>query len=107
MCTEDTRLLKSKCVIFGELVGGAGCVEWQGNEWMGRFLDDLIIFGINADPWTTAAQDEGGWRKTAEQGDERFMAKWIAAEKVRAGLRHAVVVQCPNVAGRTKDKMIA
>ena len=33
------------------------------------------------------------------------MAKWIAAEKVRAGLWHAAV--CPNVmmTGRTKDKM--
>ena len=32
------------------------------------------------------------------------MAKWIAAEKARAGLR--LVVVCPNVTGRTK-KMIA
>ena len=24
----------------------------------------------------TAAQDEGKWRRTAEQGAERFMAKW-------------------------------
>ena len=31
------------------------------------------------------------------------MAKWIAAEKAKAGLRHAVV--CPNVTGRT-DKRI-
>ena len=30
------------------------------------------------------------------------MAKWIAAEKDRAGLRHAVV--CPNVTGMTKDR---
>ena len=57
------------------------------------------------DQWTTAAQDEGGWRKTAEQGAERFMAKWIAAEKARAELRHAVV--CPNVTGRTNKKKIA
>ena len=28
------------------------------------------------------------------------MAKWIVAEKTKAGLRHAVV--CPNVTGRTK-----
>ena len=42
---EDTRL--PKCVMFGELVGGAGC-----------FLDDLRAFGINADQWKTAAQDE-------------------------------------------------
>ena len=44
-------------------------------------MDDLRALGINADQWTTSAQDEGGWRKAAEQGAERFMAKWIAAEK--------------------------
>ena len=60
-------------------------------EWMGCFLDDL---GINADQWTTAAQDEGGWRRTAEQGAEQFMAIWIAAEESRAGLRRAVVPEC-------------
>ena len=31
------------------------------------------------------------------------MAKWIVAEKSKAGLRHAVVY--PNVAGRTKEKI--
>ena len=65
---EDTRL--SKCVMFGELVGGAGCVGGQEKEWMGCFLDDLRAFGINAVQWTTAAQDEGEWRRTAEQGVE-------------------------------------
>ena len=30
------------------------------------------------------------------------MAKWITAEKLRAGLRHAVVR--PNVTGRIKDR---
>ena len=38
------------------------------------------------------------------QGAEYFMAKWIAAEEARAGLRHAVV--CPNVTGRTKEKIV-
>ena len=56
VCMEDTRL--SKCVIFGEIVGGVGCVRGQEKEWMGFFLDDLRAFGINADQWTTAAQDE-------------------------------------------------
>ena len=42
------------------------------------------------------AQDDG-------QGVERFMVKWIAAEKVRAGLRHTVV--SPNVTGRTKERI--
>ena len=43
---EDTRL--PKCVMFGEMVGGAGCVGGQEKEWMGCFLDDLRAFGINA-----------------------------------------------------------
>ena len=75
------------------------CVGGQEKEWMGCFLVDLRAFGINADQWTTAAQDEGEWRRTAEH----FMAKWIATEKAKAGLRHAVV--CPNVTGRTKKRI--
>ena len=98
---EDTRLLK--CVIFGKTVGGAGCVGGHEKEWMGCFLDDLRAFGINADQWTTAAQDEEEWRRTAEQGAEHFMVKWIVAEKTKVGLRHAVV--CPNMTGRTKERI--
>ena len=60
----------------------------QEKEWMGYFVDDLRAFGINADHWTTAAQDEGEWCKTAEQEAERFMAKRIAAQKARAELRY-------------------
>ena len=85
------------------LVGGAGCVGGQEKEWMGCFLDNLRASGINADQWTTAAQDEGEWRSTAEQGAEQFMAKWIVAEEAKVGLRHAVV--CPNVTGRTKERI--
>ena len=70
---------------------------------MGCFMDDLKAFGINADQCTTAAQDEGEWPRTAQQGAEHFMAKWIAAEKIKAGLRHAVV--CPNVTGRAKERI--
>ena len=54
---EDTRL--PKCVMFGELVGGAGCVGGQEKEWIWCFLDDLRAFGINTDQWTSAAQGEG------------------------------------------------
>ena len=70
---KDTRL--TKCVMFVELVRGAGIVGGQETEWMGCFPDDLRVFGINADHWTTAAQDEGEWRRTAEQGAERLIAK--------------------------------
>ena len=41
---KDTRL--PKCVMFGELVGGAGCVGDQEKEWTGCFLDDLRVLGI-------------------------------------------------------------
>ena len=75
----------------------------QKQECMGCFLDDLRAFGINADQWTTAAQDEGEWRRTTEQGAEHSMAKWIAAEKNKARLQHAVVY--PNLTGRTKEKI--
>ena len=44
---ENERL--PKCVMFGELVGGAGCVGGQEKEYVGYFLDDLRAFGINAD----------------------------------------------------------
>ena len=79
------------------------CAGGEEKEWTGCFLDDLRTFGINPDQWTTAAQDEGEWRRTAEQGAEHFMAKWIAAEKTRAGLRHAVV--CPNGTGMTMERI--
>ena len=82
-------------------------MEWrgQGKGWVECFLGDLRAFGINADHSKTAAQDEGEWYRTVEQGAGRFMAEWIAAEKARAraGLRRAVV--CPNMTGRTKKRI--
>ena len=52
--------------------------------------------------------DRSPGRGEIAQDDRRrggkFMAKWITAEKARAGLRHAVV--CPNVTGRTKDRIV-
>ena len=97
----DTRL--PKCGMFEEMVGGAGCVGSQEKGWMGCFLDDRRAFGINADQWMTPAQGEGEWRRTAEQGAEHFMAKWIVIEKTKAGLRHAVV--CRNVTERIKKRI--
>ena len=58
---------------------------------------------INADQWTTAAQDGGELRKMAKQGAKCFMARWIAAEKARDELRHAVV--CPNVTEMNKERI--
>ena len=66
-------------------------------------LDDLRVFGIHPDKWTVAAQDEGEYHRTAKQGAEFFMTKLIAAERARAALRHAAI--CPNVTGRTKERV--
>ena len=83
---------------------GAGCVEGQEKEWMWCILDDLKAFGINADQWANTTQDEWERRKTAEQEIERFMVKWIAAEKARAGPRHTGVVS-QNVRSRAKENI--
>ena len=83
--------------------GGRGRRGEAAKRVDGCFLDDLRAFRINAGQWTTAAQDEGEWHRTADQGAEHFMAKWYTAEKVRAGLRHAEV--CPNGTGRTKERI--
>ena len=103
---EDTR--PPKCVMFGELVGGAVSSRGQEKKWMGCLLDDFRVFGIDPDKWTIAAQDEGAqdegeWHRTAKQGTESFMTRWIAAERARAALRHAET--CPNVTGRTKGRV--
>ena len=45
----------------------------------------------------------GTERRNKGRNSIYFMAKWIPAEKIRAGLRHAVV--CPNVTGRTKKRI--
>ena len=73
-------------------MGGAGCVGGQEKEWrMWYFLDDLRAFGINADEWTTAAQDEGEWRRTAKQGAEHFMAKSLQKNQGWT-IRHAACI---------------
>ena len=55
-----------------DLPSGVGCIN---KEWIGCFLIDFRVFSINADQWMAVVQDEVIWRKTAEQGAERFMAK--------------------------------
>ena len=98
---EDTRLPKR--IMFRELVGGEVSSGGQEKEWMGCLLDDFRVFGIDPDKWTIAAQDEGEWYRTAKQGADLFMTKWIAAERAREALRHAET--CPNVTGRTKERV--
>ena len=95
---EDTRL--PKCVMLGELVGGAGCVGARkksgwGVSWRTSELSASTPISGRLQPRTRG--------NGAEQRAQHFMAKWIVAEKAKAGLRHAVV--CPNVTGRTKERI--
>ena len=99
---EDTRL--PKCVMFAELVGRAGCVG------SGKSVDEVSpgrpqSFRFQRRPVNDCSpgHGEGEWCKATEQGAQRFMAKRIAAEKARAGVRHAVV--CLNVTGRSKERI--
>ena len=102
-CMEGTRL--PKCVMFGEMVGGAGCMgggrkkSERGVLWT---TSELSVSTPTSGPLQPKTKRE--WRRTAEQGAGRFMAKYMAAEKDRARRGHAVV--CSNVTGRTKDIIV-
>ena len=54
---EDTRL--PKCVMFGELVGGAGCVRGQEKEWMG-FPGRPQSFRYQRQPVDNCSPERGG-----------------------------------------------
>ena len=61
---EDTRL--PKCVMFGEMVGGAGCVVDQEKSGWG------VSWTTSELSASTPTRDEGEWRRTAEQGAEHY-----------------------------------
>ena len=102
-CSRGCGGMEGTSLMFGELIGSAGSVgagkrveevspgRPQNFRYRRQPMDDCV------------AQSEGECGKTVEPGVERFMAKWIAEEKARTGLRHAVVY--PNVTGRTKDRI--
>ena len=84
--------------------GGRGLCGRPGKRVDGVFLGRPQSFRHQRRPVDDCSpQYEGEWRRTAEQVAEHFMAKWIAAEKAKAGLRHAMVR--PNVTGRTKERI--
>ena len=96
----DPRLPKS--VVLIELVGVAGCVGAQEKEWMGCFLDDLGAFGIST---TTSGRLQPRTRGNAAERSNRggkFHSK-IDRCRAWAGLRYTVL--CPNVTGRTKERI--
>ena len=63
---NDTRL--PKCVMFGELVEGAGCVGGHENKWMECFLVDLRSFRHQRRPVDDCSPGRGG---KAQNGGSR------------------------------------
>ena len=100
--TEDTRLLK--CAMFGELVGGAGCVGGQEKGWIiGCFLADFRSFRHQRQPVDDCSPGRGGMAQDGGTGGGTFHGEMNRCRESQAGLWHAVV--CPNVTGRTKDRI--
>ena len=83
--------------------GGRGLCGGPGKRVDEVFPGRPHSFRYRRRPVDDCSPGRGEWRRTAEQGAEHFMAKLIAVEKVKAGLRHAVV--CPSVTWRTKKRI--
>ena len=54
-------------------------------------------------PVDDCSPGRGGMAQNGGTRGGTFMAKWIATEETKAGLRHAVI--CPNVTGRAKERI--
>ena len=98
---EDTRL--PKCAMFGQLMGECG---QRGGA--SKFVDVVSSgrpqsFRFQRRPVDDCSPGRRGMAQDFRTRGGTFMAKWVAAEKARSGLRHAVV--CPNVTGRTKERI--
>ena len=70
--------------------GGGGLCGGPGKRADGVFPGRPQSFRHQRRPVDDCSPGRGEMRRTAEQGAEHFMAKWIAADKAKAGLRHAV-----------------
>ena len=87
-------------------MGGAGCVGGQEKGWMvGVFPGRHQSFGINADQWMTAAQDEEEWRRTAEQCKGRNISWQNRPLQKKSRLDYGMQRYAPNVTGRTKERI--
>ena len=84
--------------------GERGLCRGPGKRVDGVFPGRSQSFRHQRRPVDDCSAGRGGMAQNGiTQGAEYFMAKWIVAEKTKAGLRYAVV--CPNVAGRTKKRV--
>ena len=97
---EDTKL--PKCGIFGELVGGAGCVGGQEKRVDGVFLGRPESFRHQRRPVGDCSPRRGGMARDGGTRGGTFRGEMDRCREASAGLRRAVV--CPNVTGRTKER---
>ena len=86
---ENTRL--PKCMMFGELVWGVGCVGDQEKERMGCFLTISQSFRHQRRPVDDCSPRRGGIAQDAGTRGGMLYGEMIAAAKARAGPLHAVV----------------
>ena len=54
-CPWKILHMTAKCVMVADACSVGGALKRVD----GVFLDDLSVFGINADEWTTPAEEEG------------------------------------------------
>ena len=85
---------------------GGGCGLWgrPGKKVNGVFPGCFQSFRHQRRPVEDCSPGRGGMAQNGGKGAEHFLAKLNAAEKARAGLRHAVV--CPNVTGKSKKRIV-
>ena len=84
---------------------GGGCGLRGG---AGKRVDELFpgrpqSFRYQRRPVDDCSPGRGGMVQDGGTRGETFHGKLIAEEKVKTGLRHAVV--CPNMTGRAKDRI--
>ena len=85
------------------LRGGVRKKSGWGVSWT---TSDLLISSLTSERLQPRTRGNGARRRSKARG-RTFQGEWVAAEKVRAGIRHAVVVclVCLNMTGRTKERI--
>ena len=84
------------------LGGGKKKIGWGGVSWTTSELSVSTPTSGRLQPRTRGNE----WLKTAKQGAERFV-KWIAVEKARAALRHAITNGMSERDGKDRGEDIA
>ena len=97
---EDTRL--PKCVMFGELVEGAGCVGGREMNGWGVFKMTAVLSAL------TSTSRRWLQPRTRGNGARRRNASWrngSLQRKPGLRLRHVLTLVSPNVVERHKKRM--